>query len=84
LEVDRLAGRGALGARWGRDRLGAGVKMSRDLVVETVHQMPVSVHRHRDRSMAETSLDCLGMLSVGDQPGGVGVAKIVDPARRTD
>ncbi len=74
MEVDCVTGRGALGARWGRDRIGSGVEMGRDLVVEAVHQMAVSVHRHRDRSVAETSLDRLGMLTIRDEPGGVSVA----------
>ena len=73
-EVDRFTGGGALGARWGCDRFGSGVEMGRDLVVEAVHQMPVPVHRHRDRSVAESSLDRLRMFPIGDEPRGVGVA----------
>ncbi len=38
MEVDRVTCRGALGAHWGRDRVGASVEMGRDLVVEAVHQ----------------------------------------------
>jgi hypothetical protein len=46
LEVDHVTTWGALGARWGRDSIGSEVEMGRDLVVEAVHQMAVSVHRH--------------------------------------
>jgi hypothetical protein len=52
--------------------------MESDLVIESVHQMPVTVHGHRDRAIPEAGLDCLWMLTVGDEPGGVGVAQIVD------
>jgi len=63
----------ALGARWGRGRSRSGVEVEGDLVVESVHQVPVSIHGDGDRSVSESGLDCLGMLAVGDQPGGMGM-----------
>jgi hypothetical protein len=48
--------------------------MEHYLVVQPVHQMPVSIHGDGDRSVAESGLDCLGMLTVCDEPSGVGVA----------
>ena len=56
--------------RWGRGRSGAGIEVERDLVVEAVHQMPVAVHGHRDRTVPETSLDGFRMQTVGDEPRG--------------
>jgi hypothetical protein len=57
--------------------------MSGDLVVESVHQVPVPVHGHCDRAVPETGLDGLGMLAVGNEPSGVSVAEIVDATMRT-
>ena len=70
-----------LGARWGRGRLSSGVKVESDLVVEPVHQVPVAVHGDSDRSVAESGLDCLRVFAVCDQPGGMGMAQIMDPTR---
>jgi hypothetical protein len=38
--------RGELGRRWGRGSFGASVKMNGDLVIESIHQVPVAVHSH--------------------------------------
>ena len=53
------------------------------MVVESVHQVPVAVHGHSYGAVAESGLDGLGVLTSGDEPGGVGVAQVVDPTRRT-
>ncbi len=56
--------------------------MKIDLVVQSVHQVPVAVHGHGDRAVPESGLDCLWMLTVRDEPCGMRVTQILDPARR--
>ena len=58
--------------------------MESNLVVESVHQMPVSIHGDCDRAVSQSGLDCLGMLPVCDQPRGMGVTQIVDSTRWSD
>ena len=72
---------GLLGHAWATGGLGEGVETVGGLVVEAVHELPVAVHGHNDGGVAEAGLDDLGVLSGGDEPGGVGVAKVVYPAR---
>ena len=69
-----------LGHAWATGGLGEGVETVGGLVVEAVHELPVAVHGHNDGGVAEAGLDDLGVLSGGDEPGGVGVAKVVYPA----
>ena len=84
LEVNGHIVRGELRARWGRGSFGTGVKTDRHLIIEPVHEVPVPVHGYRDRTVAEPGLDRLRMLAIGDQPRGVSVTQVVNPARRTD
>ncbi len=56
-----------------------GVETVGGLVVEAVHEVPVAVDGDLDRGVPQSGLDGFGMLTGGDQPGGVGVAQVVDP-----
>ena len=64
--------------------MGDGVETVGGLVVESVHQVPVAVDGYLDRGVPEPGLDGFGVFTGGDQPGGVGVAQVVDPARGAD
>ena len=43
------------------------------------HDVAVGVHGHRDRGVAQRLADDLRMHSTLEQPGGVGIAQIVEP-----
>ena len=80
LEADWL---GALGHAWATGGGGDGVETVGSLVVEPVHEVAVTVDGHLDRRVPESGLNGLGMLAGRDQPRGVGVAQVVDPAGRS-
>ncbi len=61
-----------------------GVESSCGSFVETVHEVPIAVHRDLDRGVAESGLDILGVFAFCDEPCGVGVTQIVYSARRPD
>ncbi len=73
-----------LGRVWAAYRCGDRVETGGGLVVEAVHEVAVAVDGDLDRGVAEPSLDRLWVFAFGDEPGGVGVTQVMDPARRTD
>ncbi len=75
---------GGLGHAWATNGLSDGVETVGGLVVEAVHQVPVSVDGDLDRGVPEPGLNGLGMFTGSDQPGGVRAAQIVDPALSGD
>lgn len=48
------------------------------LLVDSVHQMAINVHRDVDAAVAEVALDVFRMFSLGDKQTGVSVPKIVE------
>jgi len=73
-----------LGHAWDTNGCGDGVESGCGLVVEAVHAVAVAVDRDLGGRVSVSGLDRLGVLSCGDQPSGVGVAQVVDSARRPD
>ncbi|HLF43852.1 MAG TPA: hypothetical protein VJA46_10060 [Acidimicrobiia bacterium] len=73
-----------MGRSWAAREVGQGVETVGGAVVETFHQVSVAVHRHLDRGVSKAGLDGLRVLAGGDQPGGVGVSQVMDPARLAD
>ncbi|HZY30262.1 MAG TPA: hypothetical protein VFF86_01340 [Candidatus Methylomirabilis sp.] len=70
-----------LGRSWAAPALRNRAEPVGGTVVESFHRVPVAVHCHLDRLMTELGLDGFGVLSGGDQPGGVSVPEMVDSAR---
>ena len=58
-----------------------GVEDVGQALVDFGHEVAVGVHRHHDRRVPEPPLDGLGVRPLSDEPGGVGVAEVVEPQR---
>ena len=70
--------------RWGRGSFGTSVEMDSDLVIKSIHQVPIAVHSYLDRTVSQTGLNRLRMLPIGDQPCGVSMTQVVNAERWAD
>jgi len=73
-----------VGRVWAAYRCGDGVESGGGLMVKVVHEVPVAVDGDLDRRVVEPGLDRLWVFAFSDEPGGVRVTQVVDPARFRD
>jgi hypothetical protein len=73
-----------LGHVWATAAPGQVVESIRGAVIETLHEMPVTIECDLNRRVPKALLDHLGVLAGSDQPGGVRVTEVVDPTGTSD
>jgi hypothetical protein len=73
-----------LGLTWALRKPGNVIEMVGRAVVQTLHQMAVSVHGDLDRGVSEAGLNGLRVLACSDQPGRMSMSEIVNATGLTD